>query len=275
MCNAEGGAVNEKSYVTDKGVIRYWVGERSSSALTLVFLPGLTADHRLFDRQIEFFEPRCNVLAWDAPGHAASRPFELSFSLADKARWLHGILAIEGVEHPILVGQSMGGYVSQAFIQQFPGETTGFVCIDSAPLKREYYTAAELWLLKNITPVYKAYPRKALLRDGARGCSTTEYGQSLMKSFIESYDHEEYCRLAGHGYRILAEAVELGLPYEIDCPALLICGEKDAAGSTKRYNREWEKRSGLPLAWIEGAGHNSNTDRPDEVNALIAAFTGV
>ena len=267
--------VNERSYPTDKGTIRYWVGDLVPDALTLVFLPGLTADHHLFDKQVAFFEARCNVLVWDAPGHAASRPFELTFSLADKARWLHGILEGEGVAHPVLVGQSMGGYLSQAFMQCFPGEAVGFVCIDSAPLKREYYTAAEIWLLKHITPVYQAYPHKALVRDGAKGCATTEYGQALMKDMIGSYGHDEYCALAGHGYRILAEAVELGLPYEIDCPALLICGTEDAAGSSRRYNREWAKRTGLPLAWIEGAGHNSNTDRPDEVNALIADFVGV
>lgn len=271
----EGAIVEEKGHVTGKGTIRYWAGGPAASALTLVFLPGLTADHRLFDKQVEFFESRCRVLTWDAPGHAASRPFELSFSLADKARWLHEILEVEGVEHPVLVGQSMGGYVSQAFIQQYPGEATGFVCIDSAPLKREYYTAAELWLLKRVAPVYRAYPHEALARDGAKGCSTTEYGQALMKSFVNAYSHDEYCELASHGYRILAEAVELDLPYEVDCPVLLVCGEKDAAGSTKRYNRVWAAKTGFPLAWVKGAGHNSNTDCPDEVNALIAAFTGV
>ena len=267
--------MNERSYSTDRGIIHYWVNDSAPSPLTLVFLPGLTADHRLFDKQIVFFEPRCNVLVWDAPGHAASRPFKLGFSLADKARWLHDILERENVSNPVLVGQSMGGYLSQAFIQQFPGKAVGFVSIDSAPLQREYYTAAELWLLKRMTPVYRAYPHKALIRDGVKGCSTTEYGQALMEEIWGAYDHEGFSVLAGHGYRMLAEAVELELPYEVDCPALLICGEKDAAGSTRRYNLAWTKKSGIPLAWIEGAGHNSNTDRPDEVNALIAEFAGV
>ena len=269
--------MNERSYTTDKGAIRYWISDPVPGAKTLVFLPGLTADHHLFDKQVEYFEPRCNVFVWDAPGHAASRPFELSFSLADKARWLHEILAVEGVEQPVLVGQSMGGYVSQAFMQYFPGEAKGFVCIDSAPLQREYYTAAELWLLKRMTPVYRLYPHKALVHDGVKGCATTEYGQALMKATWDEsvYDHEYFCALAGHGFGILAEAIELELPYEIDCPTLLICGEKDAAGSTRRYNREWTKKTGFPLVWIEGAGHNSNTDRPDEVNALIAEFAGV
>ena len=82
-------------------------------------------------------------------------------------------------------------------------------------------------------------------------------------------DQERYARLSGHGMRMLAEAMEADLPYKIHCPALLICGEKDHAGSCIRYNKAWHKNTGIPLAWIKNAGHNSNTDAPDEVNALI------
>ena len=62
------------------------------------------------------------------------------------------------------------------------------------------------------------------------------------------------------------------LPYTIDCPAMLICGEHDQAGSAKGYNRRWAARTGLPLHWIAGAGHNANTDQPEEVNRLIEDF---
>ena len=55
-------------------------------------------------------------------------------------------------------------------------------------------------------------------------------------------------------------------------PALLICGEKDKAGSAKSYNKKWHQREGLPLKWIKNAGHNSNTDQPDEVNRMIEKF---
>lgn len=37
-------------------------------------------------------------------------------------------------------------------------------------------------------------------------------------------DQKRYAQIAGHGYRILAEAMEKNLQYEIKCPALLICG---------------------------------------------------
>ena len=47
--------MTEKTYATDRGVIHYWAGGAVPSELTLVFLPGLTADHRLFDQQLGFF----------------------------------------------------------------------------------------------------------------------------------------------------------------------------------------------------------------------------
>jgi len=82
-------------------------------------------------------------------------------------------------------------------------------------------------------------------------------------------DQERYARLSGHGFRMLAGVMEADLPYAIDCPALLICGTEDKAGSCKRYSRAWHERTGIPLEWIDGAGHNANTDRPETVNALI------
>ena len=49
----------EKSYDTPCGTIHYWISEPAKERMvTLIFLPGLTADHRLFDPQIAYFEGR-------------------------------------------------------------------------------------------------------------------------------------------------------------------------------------------------------------------------
>jgi glycosyltransferase involved in cell wall biosynthesis len=148
---------------------------------------------------------------------------------------------------------------------------------DYAPLKREYYTSAEIWLLKRMEPVYRYYPWKSLLKTGTKGVATTEYGRKLMHDIMMTYDgdQERYAKLSGHGFRMLAEAFEADLKYKIPCPALLICGTKDRAGSCKRYSRAWHKKSGIPLKWIEGAGHNSNTDAPEIVNGLIEGLAAI
>ncbi len=252
--------MTEKIYETRCGNIHYWTNEMADSSMTLVFLPGLTADHRLFEKQIEYFEDKYRVFVWDAPAHAASWPFDFSFDLRDKALWLDEIFQFEGIGSPIIIGQSMGGYVGQMYSQLFPDKLKGFVSIDSAPLQRCYVTAAEIWLLKRMEPVYRV--------------AESEYGKKLMRSIMMTYDgdQERYSKIAGQGYRLLAEAMEADLSYEIRCPALLICGEKDRAGSCVRYNRAWHKKTGIPIEWIKGAGHNSNTDEPDLINKLIEEF---
>ena len=168
----------------------------------------------------------------------------------------------------------MGGYVGQMYSQLYPDKLAGFVSIDSAPLQREYVTAAELWLLKRMEPVYRHYPWKALLSSGTNGVAVSRYGRSLMRDIMKVYDgdQERYAKISGHGFRMLAQALEADLPYELRCPALLICGEKDRAGSCIRYNRAWHKKTGIPLAWIKNAGHNANTDDPETVNRLIGRF---
>ncbi len=264
-----------KTYQTPKGTIYYWTGNKiEGMKTTLVFLPGLTADHRLFDKQIEYFEDKYNVLVWDAPGHASSFPFELTFSLMDKAKWLDEILILEEIRRPVIIGQSMGGYVGQAYAQLFPDKLAGFISIDSAPLQRKYVTAVELWLLKRMEPVYRYFPWKLLLKSGTTGVAVSVYGRALMRDMMMVYNgnQKRYAKLAGHGFRILAEAMEADLPYRITCPALLICGEKDRAGSCIRYNKAWHKNTGIRLVWIKDAGHNSNTDEPDMINALMEQF---
>lgn len=266
--------MTEKTFKTLFGTIHYWVNIVDAEKPTLVFLPGLTADHRLFEKQIEYFEDKYNVFVWDAPGHAASWPFEFDFDLADKARWLDEILTAENISSPVIVGQSMGGYVGQMYSQLYPEKLKGFVSIDSAPLQRKYVTAVEIWLLKKMEPVYLYYPWKSLLKMGSNGVATSEYGRKLMHDIMMTYDGDQkrYSKIAGHGYRILAEAMEKDLPYEIKCPALLICGEKDHAGSCIRYNKAWHKDTNIPIEWIKDAGHNSNTDKSEMVNGLIEKF---
>lgn len=267
--------MTEKTYSTPCGTIHYWISEKKNNDQpTLIFLPGLTADHRLFDKQIAHFETAYQVLVWDAPGHASSWPFAFTFSLFDKAKWLDEILKMEEMEKPVIIGQSMGGYVGQAYAELFPDKLKGFISIDSAPLQRCYVTGIELWLLKRMKPVYRYYPWKALTKAGCNGVATSEYGRQLMRRMISVYDGDQkrYAKIAGHGFKILAEAMEADLPYKLYCPALLICGEKDRAGSCIRYTKAWHKKTGIPVAWIKDAGHNSNTDNPDEINRLIENF---
>ena len=264
--------MTECVYHTSSGDIRYWISRVSEEARWLVFLPGLSADHTLFEKQIEYFGGKANCFVWDAPGHGVSRPFALDFTMRGLVKWLDEILAQEGIKMPVLIGQSLGGYIAQVYMDEYPERVQGFVSIDSCSMSRKYYTGWELALLKRTKWMYLSIPYPLLLRWGVWGTATTVYGRALMEKMWSSYGKKEFCELADFGYRMLAQAVEEKDEYPISCPAMLICGERDAAGSAKSYNRRWTKLDGHPLHWIKGAGHNANTDAPQEVNGLIDVF---
>lgn len=262
-----------RTFPTASGIVHYWLDARAGTdAHWLVFLPGLTADHTLFDAQVAYFSGKANCLAWDAPAHGKSRPYPLDFTMDDCARILRDILCSEDITHPVLVGQSLGGYVAQAYLDLFPGEAAGFVAIDSAPLKRKYYPTWEVKALRHTQGMYRAIPWSALKSLGTSGVSTTEHGQAAMRSFMDGYRKDEYCELAAHGYRMLADAVESRRAYDLSCPALLLCGEKDRAGDVRPFNRKWSASEGIPLIWVPGAGHNANVDDPVFVNEQIERF---
>lgn len=263
--------MERKEWTAGRGTVAYWTTEGPTpDRPALVFLPGLSAEHHLFDRQLPHFEKNWRCLTWDAPGHGESRPYAPDFTLEEIAAALHAILELENAERPVLIGQSFGGYIGQMYMELYPGGLSGFVSIDSAPLQADYYTDFDLWFFRHMEPMYRMYPN--LVPSVVRQCAETEQGRSNMRSALSLYSKAELCRLSGRGYLCLYEAIRENRPYEIDCPALLLCGEKDRAGYTKRFNRRWSNRAGIPLAMVPAAGHNSNMDRSAFVNRQIDDF---
>lgn len=265
----------EKIFKTRSGDIHYWTNRIKIEARpALVFLPGLASDHRLFDKQIDYFSKVYNVLTWDPPAHGKSYPFEFDYSLAEKAGWLDEILEEEGISDAIIIGQSMGGYVGQAFATIYPSKLRGLIPIDSAQLHGSIANKLETIVLGAISPLSMVYPWNAMVKFGAKRVAFTEFGRMLEQEMMRTYegDKSRYSQILSYGYKIIVEAMSEISKTEIKCPVLLLCGEKDNAGLCKRFNREWSEEAGFKLKWIENAGHNANADQPEITNKLIEVF---
>ena len=59
--------MEHKVFRAAHGDIHYFVSRCGADKPWLIFLPGLSADHTLFDKQTAFFADKANCLAWDAP----------------------------------------------------------------------------------------------------------------------------------------------------------------------------------------------------------------
>lgn len=259
----------EKQITSDRGKTSYWIQKNSlPETETLVFLPGLSANHHLFDEQIAYFSDRHTVLVWDAPAHGQSRPYK-DFSYANLAEELKTILDAEGLSSVILIGQSAGGFVSQSFIARYGKQVKGFVSIGSCPYGTGYYSKSDLFWLKQTKWMLSLFPDNLLRWTIIRMCNKTAKGRNNMRMQLADYKKTELCSLLYQGFAgFIPEIHDLQIP----CPVCLIVGKYDKTGKVMVYNKAWHKQEAYPLHIIKNAAHNANADQPELVNSLIEAF---
>jgi len=231
-------------------------------------LHGMTGDHTMFEKQVECFSKNYNVILWDAPAHGKSRPFP-DFNYDKAAKTIKLIFDTENIASAIFVGQSMGGFLTQAVIKRFPEIVTAFVAIDSTPYGIGYYSKSDIFWLKQVEWMSYLFPLSIIKKAIAKQNAITQAGYENMMSMLKTYGKKELCHLMGIGY---AGFLEDNCELKIECPMLLILGEKDNTGKVKLYNKQWAKRTGFTLKIIENAAHNSNVDQPDKVNVEIQEF---
>ncbi len=254
---------------TSNGTVSYWISQTNSqSSKTLFFLHGLTADHTMFDKQVEYFNSKYNLILWDAPAHGKSRPYR-DFSLPNAVEDMKRILNANNIKKVVLIGQSLGGYFSQSFLKRYPEYVEAFIAIDTTPYGERYYSKSDKWWLRQLEWMVKPFSKKVLEKTIAHQNTYTKFGFDNMMSMLKQYSKKELCHLMGIGY---ASFLEDNSDMDIQCPVLLLLGEKDKTGKVPQYNKEWAKTTGYELKFISNAAHNSNVDNYQEVNELIECF---
>lgn len=261
--------MKEQILKTNKGAVSYCRSESWDDGKdTIFFLHGLTADHSMFDGQIAAFEEDYNLLTWDAPAHGGSRPFA-AFDYGDTSEYIRSILDKHSVDRVILTGQSMGGFMAQSFIKRYPDRVKSFIAIDSTPYGSGYYSGSDIWILRQVEWMAHLYPLGIMKKAMSKQVSATQRSYENMMKMISPYNKSELCHLMGLAY---AGFLDDNCDLEIPCPVLLILGEKDRTGKVVQYNKAWAQKTGYPLKIIKGAAHNSNVDKPEEVNDCIRSF---
>jgi len=256
----------EKSIISENGQTYYWIS-KAENDVTLVFLPGLTADHRLFEKQITYFCDQYNILVWDCPCHGKSRPYK-NFNYSNAAKELNTIITNEGIKKCVIIGQSFGGMLGQYYIDSYPEDVVGLVAIDSSPFG-DYYSKSDFFWLNQLEWMCRMFPDKLLRKSMAKMCGFTTDARQRMEKMLETYPKKELCHLMHIGE---AAFIPENKAIELPCKAVLILGELDRTGKVTTYNREWAKRAGYPLMMVKNAAHNSNDDNPEDVNKIIEEF---
>jgi len=209
------------------------------------------------------------TLVWDVRGHGLSAMPSRTFRVGDVVDDLVRILDREGVRAAVvLVGQSMGGNVSQQLLRSQPGRVAALVAIGSTsntmPISR--WERTELRLAGQSL---RLIPFRYLTSLMARASSTTTTGQGYLLEVFRSVGRRRFLGIWAGLSRCLTPDPD----YRAPVPQLLVVGQHDETGNIKTAMLQWSDRDPLShLLVVRGAGHVAQLDRPDQVNQAVIEF---
>jgi pimeloyl-ACP methyl ester carboxylesterase len=121
----------KKIFYTDKGKGR-----------TIVLLHGFTESHKIWNYFTKVLSDEFHVVTIDLPGHGKSECIAEVHTMELLSEVVHAVLKKAGIKRCIMIGHSMGGYVTLAFAREYPKKLKGFCifhshCFADSPEDRE------------------------------------------------------------------------------------------------------------------------------------------
>src|ERR1041385_663956 len=243
----------------------------AGSGPNLILLHGLGGSSEVLGFNIGPLAEKYHVFVPDQIGFGKSDKPLVNYRIRTYVDFLDQFCKQLNITRPILVGNSMGGWVSAIYAATYPDRVDKLVLVDAAgyaPPKdfdtRAFYglnptTREEMKVL-----VAKVFYNKAFLSDAAIDQSMT-------------------ARLgAGDGYTIksITESIIRGEDFlddvvkSIKTPALLVWGRQDGLVPLSDGERFHKDIAGSTMVVIDQCGHVPNIEKAGEFNAAVLKFFG-
>jgi pimeloyl-ACP methyl ester carboxylesterase len=237
----------------------------------LVLIHAFPTDHHLWEPQIKPLAQQFRVITLDLKGFGnATATHGEAVSMREYADEVKQLLDQLKIDKAIIGGESMGGYVSLAFVKAYPEKTAGLILADTQTIadtedqkaKREL---AALDVLKNGTGKFvENFVSKAV---------SSNADQSI-KDFLTELSSRQSVDAVASALRGMSRRENtMDQLSSLTIPVLIISGDLDTIISTSESQAMHNALPASKLVIIHGAGHLTNIERPEEWNAaVIAAF---
>jgi pimeloyl-ACP methyl ester carboxylesterase len=221
---------------------------------------GFAASSHMFASTVAALSVDHTIVTWDMRGHGRSESpsdpaaYSVATSLAD----MGAILDAAGAERAVLVGHSLGGYLSLELTLEHPERVYGLVLVDTGPGYRSD-RGRDGW-----NEMAEGYA-KNLEQRGLDGLPpSAELSSGVHRS-------AEGLALAARGVLRQSDGHVLEALPSISVPTLVVVGELDTpflAGSQYMAG----KIPDAELVVIVGAGHAPPVTHPEPFNAALRTF---
>ena len=239
----------------------------------VVFAHGTLMDRTMFAPQLEALRDEYRAVAYDlrartdryAPG------YDLWDLTDDCAALLDGI----GEDSAVIAGMSMGGFMALRFALAHPERVDGLVLIDSmATPHPEAEREAFAELVAPFEGNHEPAPREITEGSAAElfGETTREERPELVESWVDRWATYPAAAVHNELHSWLGREDVTDRLSEIDVPTLIVHGEEDPSIAPSQAEPMLEQLPDAEMAVVPEAGHTSNLERPEPVNAAIRSF---
>ncbi|HEV7894022.1 MAG TPA: alpha/beta fold hydrolase [Pyrinomonadaceae bacterium] len=244
----------------------------AGSGPAVVFLHGFPFDRSMWSGQVERLSASFRVIAPDLRGHGETTVTREPASMEEMAEDVVSLLDELNVPRAVICGLSMGGYVALALYRAFTARVRALVLADTRAkadteeARRTREENAQRALAEGIGPIVDSMLPK-LLSERTRGGEpeTVARVRRMMLGL-----NPEGAAAALRGMALRRDQTDL-LP-KIDVPVLFLVGSEDIITPPAEAEAMHALVNGSRLQVIEGAGHVSNVERPDEFDRVLAEF---
>jgi pimeloyl-ACP methyl ester carboxylesterase len=245
--------------------------EHSSGGETILFSHGLLWSGKMFHKQVEFLKDRYRVITYDHRGQGRSSkqlaPFDMETNYED-ARALIEKLSLGRVH---FMGISMGGFVGMRLAARNPELIKSLVLMETSA--DEEPNTFKYSLLNTIVKLagVKAVTNKVM---------PIMFGRNFLADPHREQERDYWRQQLEMNEKGITKAVDAvikrrGVFFEIPaikCPTLVIVGDQDVATVPEKAIRIHNQIAGSYLKFIEGAGHSSCIEEPEQINNAIEEF---
>lgn len=110
------------------------VYKTDGNGMPVVLLHGFGEDAKIWNEQVSFLRDYCLLLIPDLPGSGLST-FDIKCADSDSIEYyadiIDALLKYENINSCIMLGHSMGGYITLAFAEKYPAKLDGFGLLHS------------------------------------------------------------------------------------------------------------------------------------------------
>jgi pimeloyl-ACP methyl ester carboxylesterase len=233
----------------------------------LLFVHGFPLSRGAWQKQIDALRSSYRIIAPDLRGFGESQAGTGPVTMAQYADDLHALLQELSTGPVVLIGHSMGGYVSLAFLRQYPRMVRGLVLVGTKAAKDTVKAAAarrataEKVETKGVEVVIEAMAPKMLAADNHDRAMAEQ-----VRGFMAS---SKPAGVIGALLGMAERPDATGELARISVPTLVITGADDTLIPPTESEKLAQAIPGSQLNIIPHAGHLVAFEQPDKFNHVL------